>query len=118
LGGDAWLGIQAINVIPEIAEAMDLAADVVGALVQQVSAGSPADEAGIRGSFMPIEVNGEQILIGGDIIVAVGDSEVDSVQSLSLALSQYNPGDDATLFILRDSETIEITVTLAERPSS
>ncbi len=118
LGGDAWLGIQAINVTPEIAEAMDLAADVFGALVQQVSAGSPADEAGIRGSFMPIEVNGEQILIGGDIIVAVGDSEVDSVQSLSLALSQYKPGDDATLFILRDSETLEITLTLAERPSS
>jgi S1-C subfamily serine protease len=118
LSGNAWLGIQAINVTPEIAQAMELDADTVGALVQQVSAGSPADEAGIRGSFMPIEVNGEQILIGGDIIVAVGDSEVDSVQSLSLALSQYEPGDEAALSILRDGETIGITVTLAERPSS
>lgn len=117
LGGDAWLGIQAIDVTPEIAEAMDLAADTVGALVQQVSAGSPADDAGIRGSYMPIEVNGEQILIGGDIIVTVGDSEVDSVLSLSQVLSQYEPGEDATLFIMRDGETIEIIVTLAERPS-
>jgi S1-C subfamily serine protease len=118
LSGNAWLGIQAIDVTPEIAQAMELDADTVGALVQQVSAGSPADEAGIRGSFMPIEVNGEQILIGGDIIVSVGDSEVDSVQSLSLALSQYEPGDKAALSILRNGEMIGITVTLAERPSN
>lgn len=116
LEGDAWLGIQGINVTPEIAEAMNLDPDTVGALVQQVSANSPADKVGIRGSFTPIEVNGEQILIGGDIIVAVDDNEIDSIESLSQALSQYGPGDDAAILILRDGETIELTVTLAERP--
>jgi S1-C subfamily serine protease len=79
---------------------------------------SPADEAGLRGSFMPIEVNGEQILIGGDIITAVDKATVDSIRSLSLALSQYEPGDEVTLTILRDGETVEVPVTLAERPSS
>ena len=118
LSGNAWLGIQSITVTPEIAEAMDLPANTVGALIQQVSAGSPADEAGLRGSFMPLEINGEQVLIGGDIIIAVDEAAVDGIQSLSQALGQYEPGEDATLFILRDGETIEITVTLAERPSS
>jgi S1-C subfamily serine protease len=118
LGGNAWLGIQSVTVIPEIAEAMGLPAETVGALIQQVSAGSPADEAGLRGSFMPIEVNGEQILIGGDIITAVDKATVDSIRSLSQALSQYEPGDEVTLTILRDGETVEVPVTLAERPSS
>lgn len=118
LGSNAWLGIQSVTVIPEIAEAMDLPADTVGALIQQVSAGSPADEAGLRGSFMPIEINGEQVLIGGDIITAVDQINVDSVQSLSQALGQYEPGDEVTLSILRDSETVELPVTLAERPSN
>jgi len=118
LGSNAWLGIQSVTVIPEIAEAMDLPADTVGALIQQVSAGSPADEAGLRGSFMPIEINGEQVLIGGDIITAVDQINVDSVQSLSHALGQYEPGDEVTLSMLRDGETVELPVTLAERLSN
>jgi len=118
LSGNAWLGIQSITVTPEIAEAMDLPTDTVGALIQQVSAGSPADEAGLRGSYMPFEINGEQVLIGGDIIIAVNEAAVDSIQSLSQALGQYEPGDEVTLSILRDGETVEVAVTLAERPSN
>jgi len=112
----AWLGIQAVNVTPEIAEAMEVDAETAGVLVQQVSAGSPADKAGIRGSFMPIEIDGAEVLIGGDIITAVGETEISSVLALTQALRQFEAGDEVTLTLLRDGESLELTVTLGERP--
>ena len=69
----AYLGIQGTDVTTEIAEAMGLDADTTGTLVVQVTAGSPADKAGIKGSFKPFESNGQPTLIGGDIITAVNE---------------------------------------------
>jgi S1-C subfamily serine protease len=118
LDDGAWLGLQAINVTPEIAELMELEAVTTGVLVQQVSAGSPADEAGVRGSFMPVEIDGVEVMIGGDIITAVGDAEINSVQSLTQALRPLAAGDEVVLTLLRDGERIELTVTLGERPAN
>ena len=40
----AWLGVAGITLTPEIAQAMDLADDQKGALIENVTKGSPADE--------------------------------------------------------------------------
>ena len=60
-----------ITVTPEIAQAMDLAADQKGALVEEVVTGSPAEKAGLQSSGKAFDLNGEQVMIGGDIVTAV-----------------------------------------------
>ena len=112
-----WLGIVGMNLSPEIAEAMGLPPDQKGVLVEQVQQNSPADEAGLYGSFKPIIVNGQQVMVGGDIIVGLGNETVEDIARLQSLLRNRKPGDEVLLKVLRGGETKEIRVTLAELPA-
>ncbi len=114
--GNIWLGILGVTMSPEIAGAMNLPAGQSGVLIQQVVAGSPADRAGLRGSFKSIVIAGEQVLVGGDIIVALdGDSIVD-LNDLQAAVANHKAGDEVTLRIIRENDQIDVNATLAEKP--
>ncbi|MCD6291498.1 MAG: PDZ domain-containing protein, partial [Anaerolineae bacterium] len=111
----AWLGIMGVTVTPDIAQAMELPKEQKGVLVEQVVNGSPADKAGLHGSYKPVIVNGQQLLVGGDIITAVDGQPVTGVEELRSILQQYHPGQKATLTIVRDGKQVDITVMLGER---
>ena len=87
-----------------------------GVLVQQITAGSPADEAEMIGSYKPFEVDGEEIMIGGDVITAVDNQAVSSINELSSVIGTYQPDDVISLTILREGEKLMVSVTLGERP--
>jgi serine protease Do len=111
----AWLGINGTTMAPEIAEAMDLDADQAGVLVGQVEAGSPADEAGLRGSYKPTTINGERVLVGGDVITALNGEDVTDMAELQRLIQQAGPDSTVTLTVLRDGKPQELEVTLGER---
>ena len=113
---NAWLGVTGMDMSDEIAAAMNLNKTPQGVLIEQISAGSPADEAGLRGSYKPLDVNGEQILVGGDIITAVDNTPINGINQLSSAIGTYQSGDELTLSILRDGKEMKVSVTLAEKP--
>jgi len=114
--GDAWLGIMGVTVFPEIAEAMDLSPDQTGILIQQVIEDSPADRAGLRGSYKSITTNGGQILVGGDIITGLDNQEIDGMADFNQAAKNYQPDDEAELQILRDGDTFDVDITFATQP--
>lgn len=114
--GGAWMGIYGQDLTNEIVEAMDLPEKTNGILIEKITAGSPADEAGLRGSYKPIEINGEEVLIGGDIITAVDRSNISEIQELADIINRSESGTTLSLSILRDGEEIAIDVTLEERP--
>ena len=113
---DVWLGIEGRTLTPEIIKAMELADDQQGVLVGQVEQGSPADKAGLQGSYKPLNLDGERILIGGDIIIAFNNKPVHSIEDLKSMLSQHKAGDVITLKILRRSGEIDLKVKLEKRP--
>ena len=113
----AWLGISAQPITPEIASAMNLPQNQAGVLVQQVESNSPADKAGMKGGFKPITVNGQRILVGGDVIVALDNQAVSSLADLRTFLQDTQPGQQISVTILRDGQTQTLTVTLEARPS-
>ncbi|MFO8011174.1 MAG: PDZ domain-containing protein [Dehalococcoidia bacterium] len=115
-GGTAWLGITGMALTPDIAEAMNLSADQEGVLVVEVVNGSPADVAGLRGSYKPVTVNGRQILIGGDVITSINDSEVNDIKTLKSLIQRKSPGGEVTLKLLRNGEEIQSEVSLGEIP--
>ena len=53
-----WMGISGTSMVPALATAMGLDADQRGALVIDVTADSPADKAGLRGSDRQVEIEG------------------------------------------------------------
>jgi serine protease Do len=116
--GSAWLGIAGASMVPDIATAMNLPSDQAGVLVQQIYANSPADTAGLHGSFKPVTIQGQQVEVGGDVITAVDGQSVASFTDLTNLLTNYKPGDKITLSILRDGESMQVEITLAEHPTS
>jgi S1-C subfamily serine protease len=116
ISGGAWLGIYGQDLTNEIAEVMKLPGETSGVLLVKITANSPADVAGLRGSYKPIEINGEEVLIGGDIITAVDETDVGSMQDLADIISSSDPGTTLSLSVLREGEEIAIDVTLGERP--
>lgn len=112
----AWLGILGAPITPEVAEAMDLPADQPGVLVQQVEPGSPAADAGLQGSTQSITVNGQDLVVGGDVITGLNGTKVAGLQDLLAILANHGAGDEVTLDLLRGGEQISIAVTLGERP--
>jgi serine protease Do len=107
----AALGISAITLTPSYARAMNLSSSQQGVLVLRVASGSPADNAGLRGSSVYLQFNGQQIDLGGDVIVAVNGSAVTSVQDLQTALQQAN-SQTVTLTILRQGQRMNVQVKL------
>ncbi|MGI9557387.1 MAG: S1C family serine protease, partial [Solirubrobacterales bacterium] len=113
----AFLGVTGADVSSELADALDLSVES-GALIQSVTEGGPADEAGLRAGDTQVDVSGQQITAGGDIVVA-GDGEViDSMADVVTAVNRKQPGETVTLDILRDGEREQLTVELGERPAS
>jgi len=111
-----WLGIAGQGLTPEINQTMNLSSNQTGVLVEQVQAGSPADKAGLQGSFKPVIINGQRVLIGGDVITAIDGNNVTSIQDIQAYLQNMQPGQKANLSILRNGQEQTLTVTLAEHP--
>lgn len=114
----AWLGIRGMTLLSPLAQAMGLDKNQEGVLVIDVESGSPADEAGLKGSFEQAEIQGQTVKLGGDVIIAVNGESVASMEDLLAQLIKAEPGQTITLTILRDGESMDLPVTLGERPGS
>jgi serine protease Do len=68
-----------------------------GATVLEVTAGSPAEKAGIK---------------KGDIIQKVNDTKVDNPDELFEAVHNYKPGDKVNILFVRDGKEQTVTATL------
>ncbi len=112
--GTPILGISGLSLSPAIAQAMALPAEQQGVLVQSVVGGGPADEAGLQGSFKPVVIAGQRIMIGGDVITAMDGEAVPSVSDLQSMVRAAQPGQTVTLTVLRDGEEVTVEVTLGE----
>ena len=115
--GSAWLGIAGVTVSPEVAKAAGLAEDQQGVLIEEISSGSPADKAGLHGSTKPVTVQGQRLLVGGDVITAWDGRPVTQMEELRMRVGEAQVGQEVTLTVLRDGEQVQVQVTLAARPA-
>jgi 2-alkenal reductase len=112
---EVWLGITGVTLSPEIAQAMNLPADQQGVLIEGVSSGSPADKAGLHGGHDSVTIQGKQVQVGGDVIVAWESQQVTQFEQLRALVSASRPGQEVTLTILRSGAQTEVKVTLEAR---
>ena len=114
-----YFGMALITLNPDLASAMSLPTNDRGALVESVTAGGPADKAGIKGSDRQVTINGQNILVGGDVIVAYNGQAVKSSDDLITFLERSGVvSQTVTLSVMRDGKQTEVHVTLGVRPSS
>jgi len=98
---------------------MNLPSNQRGALIESVTAGSPADKAGLKASKNSLTINGQQIFVGGDVVIAYNGQAVKSSDDLITLLARSGAaGKKATLTVLRDGKQVQVEVTLGVRPGS
>jgi len=110
-----YAGASVQPLFPELAKVLNLKVGR-GAMVIDVTSGSPADKAGLRGGNRQIQVGNVQLSVGGDVIVQVEQYEVKDADDLVKLIRERKPGDVVTLKILRDGQWKEVRITLQERP--
>ena len=74
-----------------------------GALITEIVASGPASESGLQ---------------VGDLVTAVDAQGVRSMSDLAARIRSYSPVDDVVLDVVRNGESINVTVTLGARPTS
>lgn len=93
------LGVSIQDLTPELAQALKINR-TGGALVADVSPGSPAAAAGIK---------------NGDVILKFGDKPVETANQLKLRVAETPPGTSVPVEIDRNGETKDVAVTIKER---
>jgi serine protease Do len=114
-----YLGISGTTLTPELATAMDLPADQRGALIGEVTSDGPAAQAGLMGSTNEVQIDGEPVLVGGDVITAIDGQPIDSMDDLITYLARSTKvGQTVDLTVMRDGNQQSISVTLEARPEA
>jgi S1-C subfamily serine protease len=109
----ATLGIEGRGLWPGLAEALNLPVKQ-GILVERVTPGGPAAEAGIRGGTHSVVAGLQELRIGGDVLVAWDDKPLATQMDLNLQLNRAWPGDSFNLTLIRDGKKITVPVKLGE----
>jgi 2-alkenal reductase len=88
-----------------------------GVLIEVAESGQPAHEAGLRGGNEEIDFYGWSVIIGGDIILAIDDYQLRDFDDLiAYLVRETSVGQEVVLTVLREGETLQIPLTLGERP--
>ena len=81
---------------------------VSGVVILSISPGSAAEAAGLKGAT----ITPEGAIIANDIIVAIEDKPVDSVDKLMSRIDSFKVGETVKITVLRKDETVDVPVTL------
>jgi len=92
-----YLGVTTDSLTAEIAEQLGISKDTRGVVITDVKPGSPAAKAGLKSS---------------DVILALNDKAVESVEDLRLLISETAPGTEVAINVSRDGKERTIKITL------
>jgi len=95
-----WLGILIQDINEDLAKSFGLK-DTSGALISEVTEGSPAKKSG---------------LLQGDIVTAINGAPVTDVADLRNKIAMTPPNTELTLRILRDGKEKDLVVSVGEQP--
>ena len=115
-----WLGVQGIDVTSQIAKILKLE-EPRGFLVVEITEGSPAAKAGIRGGteLTNIAREGRSVALGGDVILEVDDKPMRQLQDILLYLQREKEvGDNLKLTIFSDGQLPQVNAALSAAPGT
>ena len=95
-----WIGVEVQDITPELAESFKLPTSN-GTIIAGVLRGGPADRAGVK---------------PGDILTAINDKQVTDSSGMLNQISSLEPGQPATLKLLRNKTEMAIQVSVGKRP--
>jgi S1-C subfamily serine protease len=107
-----WGGLEGQFLSDDLADLLNVPNNLSGYLVKSVAKGSPSDEAGLRGGNKVVTIDGQQVVLGGDIILDIEGIPATSVANMMKArdlLAGLKPGTEFKATILRSGRIVELT---------
>ncbi len=95
-----WLGVQIQEVTPDMAESLGLKS-AAGAVVANVTKGSPSEAAGLR---------------QGDVITRFNGKDIKELRDLTRAVADTRPGSHAPITLWRDGHEMQLAVDVGKMP--
>jgi serine protease Do len=106
-----WFGIELMLVTGSMAQALRVPQEG-GFLVKQVVKGSVGERIGLRGGDRVGIVDGQQIVVGGDVLLSVQGITVASAEDRARALKALETvreGDVVRVTVLRGDKVVELS---------
>src|SRR5499433_1631335 len=107
-----WLGLQGREIDGQASSVLRLPISP-GYLVEVVYDGSPADRAGIRGGNLSVVIQGDEYLLGGDILTSIQGTPIRTHNEYLAKVRGLRPGQRVKVILLRDGQPREVTLTVA-----
>ena len=107
----SWTGMETLFLTPELSALLNVP-QKAGVLVTKVSTKGKAAKVGLVGGFIPINIAGQEILLGGDIILEIAGVVIEDQSSLHLVkekLETIERGTNISIVILRHGQKIATT---------
>jgi len=106
-----WSGLEGLALSDELADLLNVPRGSSGYMVKTVAKGSIADELGIRGSNQLVTISGEQVPLGGDIILTVQGIPMATANAAKIrqTMSSLTSGQPFKATILRAGQVLELT---------
>jgi S1-C subfamily serine protease len=112
----AYVGVNAADLTPTIARRFGYPVER-GAVIGCIVPGSPGAKAGLRGGNERRRLNGFEFRLGGDVVVAIGNSPVRSADDLVRVVSEsLLPGQVVRFTVHRGDRRLTVPVRLGARP--
>jgi len=111
-----WSGIDGLVVDGDLAKALNLPQSA-GVLVQRVAEGSIASRWGIHAGKLRANVEGEEFILGGDIILRVNDVPVErssSYDEIYASIARLKPGDNLVISVFRQGQILKLSIPTAQ----
>ena len=106
-----WTGVDFVLLQDTLAQIFNVPQSA-GLLVQQVAAGSPAAQLGMRAGAVRAAVGTESLLVGGDIVLGVAGIPITpkgaSLEQIQAHLSKLKTGDSLIVNVLRGGKVVRL----------
>jgi serine protease Do len=109
-----WGGLEVFPVNDELADLLNLPARSTGFIVKTVAKDSPGDHIGLRGSRMIVKMAGQDVPLGGDIVLSVEGipASLANVSKIRDRLAGLPSGARYKISILRAGQVLDLTGTV------
>jgi len=106
-----WSGLEGQLLTDQQADLLNLPPGSTGFMVKTVAKGSPAEAMGLRGATMIANLGGDQVPLGGDIILAVEGlkAEAANLTKIRDLLASKPAGSPFKVTVLRAGEVLDVT---------
>jgi S1-C subfamily serine protease len=113
----SYLGISSVDMTYDIASQTGVNT-TYGVLLQSVTSGGPADEAGLKAGTTQAVIDGTTLNVGGDLIIALNHTQIINGDQMSSYLEQNTlPGQTVVATVLRNGQTVDVPIVLGTRPA-